>query len=195
LNLNKQPGAQEDIFFDRNPRVFEVILDFYRTGTVNRPSDVTLEMLKEELAFFQIELPEVGITNKRVSMELMKLEYMNIMLPATEYRKMARMKILSDHLTTIVKILDFMQMKIEKKARSGHNSCALTFYSPLHYTNSTPPSIFKVVSTDEIREILIELLEAKGFDVKETNEYSKTKATSIIGSVAFLCAPCLDFEF
>jgi len=138
----------EEVFFDRNPRVFEIILDFYRTGTINRPPDVTLEMLKEELAFFQIELPEHGILNKRISMELIKLEYKNILLPAAEYRKMMRVKLLSEHLHTIVRVLEYMQRKIERKARNGHNTCTITFYSPLHYTNNTPREIFKVMSTN-----------------------------------------------
>jgi hypothetical protein len=105
-------------------------------------------MLKEELAFFQIELPEHGFWNKRISMELIKLEYKNILLPAEEYRKMTRHKLLSEHIHTIVRVLDFIQQKIERKARSGHNSCTITFYSPLHYTNNTPNEIFKVISTN-----------------------------------------------
>jgi hypothetical protein len=62
------------IFFDRNPRVFEVILDFYRTGKLIRSPDIPLELLKEELDFFQLNIAEDS-DHKRLSMELMKLEY------------------------------------------------------------------------------------------------------------------------
>lgn len=176
-----KPSPDTELFFDRNPRMFEVILDFYRTSTINRPPDVTWEMLQEELSFFQIDLPEYTNLSKRVSVELRKLEYKDLILPASEYRKMMRVKLLKDHHTSIVRILDFIQRKIQRKADAGHNTSTITFYSPLHYTNSTPREIFKVISTNEVRELLIELLKAKDFAVKETNEYSKTKTTSIIG--------------
>lgn len=176
-----KPNPDTELFFDRNPRMFEVILDFYRTSNVHRPPDVSWEMLQEELSFFQIDLPEYTTLSKRVSVELRKLEYKDLILPASEYRKMTRVKLLKEHHTSIVRILDFIQRKIQKKADAGHNTSTITFYSPLHYTNSTPREIFKVISTNEIRELLVELLRSKDFQVKETNEYSKTKTTSIIG--------------
>jgi hypothetical protein len=176
-----KPLPDTELFFDRNPRMFEVILDFYRTSTINRPPDVSWEMLQEELSFFQIDLPEYTNLSKRVSIELRKLEYKDLILPASEYRKMMRVKLLKDHHTSIVRILDFIQQKVQRKADAGHNTSTITFYSPLHYTNSTPREIFKVISTNEIRELLVELLRSKDFQVKETNEYSKTKTTSIIG--------------
>ena len=176
-----KPSPDTELFFDRNPRMFEVILDFYRTSTIHRPPDVTWEMLQEELSFFQIDLPEYTNLSKRVSVELRKLEYKDLILPASEYRKMMRVKLLKDHHTSIVRILDFIQRKVQRKADAGHNTSTITFYSPLHYTNSTPREIFKVISTNEVRELLIELLRSKDFQVKETNEYSKTKTTSIIG--------------
>ncbi|PRP73936.1 hypothetical protein PROFUN_08129 [Planoprotostelium fungivorum] len=45
-------------FFDRNPKVFEIILDFYRTGKLMIPSDVPMDKVKEELAFFSIRFDE-----------------------------------------------------------------------------------------------------------------------------------------
>ena len=176
-----KPMADTELFFDRNPRMFEVILDFYRTGTIHRPPDVSWEMLQEELSFFQIDLPEYTNLSKRVSVELRRLEYKDLILPASEYRKMMRVKLLKDHHSALVRILDFIQQKVQRKADAGHNTTTITFYSPLHYTNSTPREVFKVISTNEIRELLVELLKSKDFIVKETNEYSKTKTTSIIG--------------
>lgn len=176
-----KPLPDTELFFDRNPRMFEIILDFYRTSAIHRPPDVSWEMLQEELSFFQIDLPEYTNLSKRVSIELRKLEYKDLILPASEYRKMTRVKLLKEHHTSIVRILDFIQQKVQRKADAGHNTSTITFYSPLHYTNSTPREIFKVISTNEIRELLVELLRSKDFQVKETNEYSKTKTTSIIG--------------
>lgn len=176
-----KPAPDLELFFDRNPRMFEVILDFYRTSAIHRPPDVSWEMLQEELSFFQIDLPEYTNLSKRVSVELRKLEYKDLILPASEYRKMMRVKLLKEHHTSIVRILDFIQQKIQRKADAGHNTSTITFYSPLHYTNSTPREIFKVISTNEVRELLVELLRSKDFVVRETNEYSKTKTTSIIG--------------
>lgn len=176
-----KPSSDMELFFDRNARMFEIILDFYRTSQIHRPPDVSWEMLQEELSFFQIDLPEYTNLSKRVSVELRKLEYKDIILPASEYRKMTRVKLLKDHHTSITRILDFIQQKIQRKADAGHNTSTITFYSPLHYTNSTPREIFKVISTNEIRELLVELLRTKDFTVRETSEYSKTKTTSIIG--------------
>lgn len=179
--LKKKHSDKEDIFFDRNPRVFEVILDFFRTSYLHIPPDISSEMLKEELQFFQLEIPDFASMDKRVSIELRKMEYKNLILPATEYRKMTTVKLLNDHHDELVRIIEIIQQKVERKAQSGHNSAYITFYSPLHYTNCTPKEIFNVISMNEMRELLVELLRSKDFTVEETNEYSKKKATSIIG--------------
>lgn len=41
-----------DAFFDRDPRVFEVILNYYRTGKIIKPSWIPIELLTEELMYF-----------------------------------------------------------------------------------------------------------------------------------------------
>lgn len=179
--LKKKHSDNEDIFFDRNPRVFEVILDFFRTSYLHIPPDISPEMLREELQFFQVDIPDFASMDKRVSIELRKMEYKNLILPASEYRKMTTMKLLNDHHDELVRIIEIIQQKVERKAQSGHNSAYITFYSPLHYTNCTPKEIFNVISMNEMRELLVELLRSKDFIVEETNEYSKKKATSIIG--------------
>lgn len=47
-------------FWDRNPRVFEHLLEFYRTNRLSLPSDVSHRTIREELHFwgFDVELPE-----------------------------------------------------------------------------------------------------------------------------------------
>jgi hypothetical protein len=42
---------QGEVFFDRDPRVFEVILNYYRTGKIIKPSWIPLELLTEELLY------------------------------------------------------------------------------------------------------------------------------------------------
>jgi hypothetical protein len=67
---------------------------------------------------------------------------------ADEYRRMARSKLLADHHETLIKILELIHKKIEKEAKNGRNSCIVSFFSPLHYTDSTSREIFNVVSLD-----------------------------------------------
>jgi hypothetical protein len=48
------------LFWDRNARVFECLLDFYRTNRLNLPPDMDLATIREELGFwgFDLGLPE-----------------------------------------------------------------------------------------------------------------------------------------
>eukprot|EP01125_Pyxidicula_operculata_P020175 TRINITY_DN7406_c0_g1_i1.p1 TRINITY_DN7406_c0_g1~~TRINITY_DN7406_c0_g1_i1.p1 ORF type:complete len:177 (-),score=18.54 TRINITY_DN7406_c0_g1_i1:129-659(-) len=52
-NLAKQNDKSE-YFIDRNGRAFEAILDFYRTGELIVPYDVSPEVIKREIDFFLI---------------------------------------------------------------------------------------------------------------------------------------------
>jgi hypothetical protein len=178
--LKNSKGEHGHIFFDRNPRCFEALLDYYRTNKLIPSPDIPLELLKEELDFFQMDIEEYS-DNKRLSVELMKLEYQRKIHSADEYRRMARSKLLADHHETLIKILELIHKKIEKEAKNGRNSCIVSFFSPLHYTDSTSREIFNVVSLDEMREIIMELMKEKSFHMSQTFEYSKTKATNIIG--------------
>eukprot|EP01114_Cavostelium_apophysatum_P007431 TRINITY_DN1952_c0_g1_i1.p1 TRINITY_DN1952_c0_g1~~TRINITY_DN1952_c0_g1_i1.p1 ORF type:complete len:286 (-),score=57.69 TRINITY_DN1952_c0_g1_i1:120-905(-) len=47
-----------EYFIDRNPRFFEVILDYYRTGKLVVPSDAPIDLLKEELRFYKLKLED-----------------------------------------------------------------------------------------------------------------------------------------
>jgi len=156
------PDKNDHFFFDRDPRTFEVILNFYRTGKVITSNCIPLELLREEMRYFSLEVPS-DLDHKRLSMEMLKLEYKNKILDAGEYRRISRQKLLSEHHATLVKILEYFSKKIEKNAAQGHNSCEVSFFSPLHYTDYTERSVFNVISKNEIRELIVELLEEKKF--------------------------------
>lgn len=47
-----------EYFFDRDPKMFEVVLNFYRHGKIIIPSNRSAEMVKEELDFFGINVEE-----------------------------------------------------------------------------------------------------------------------------------------
>jgi hypothetical protein len=179
-NLHLLYGDKTEYFIDRDPRTFEIILNFYRTGKIIPSNWVPLELLREEMKFFSLDMPS-DILHKRISMEMMKLDYKNKILDAEECRRISRQKLLSEHHGTIVKILDYFAKKIEQNAAQGHSSCDVGFFSPLHYTDYTERSVFNVISKAEIRQLIVELLREKNFTVTETEEFSKTKATAIIG--------------
>lgn len=42
------------VFFDRDPLAFEVVLGFMRTGKVYRPESMSLDMLRDEAAYWGV---------------------------------------------------------------------------------------------------------------------------------------------
>jgi len=58
-----------EYFFDRDPKMFEVVLNFYRHGKIIIPSNRSPDMVKEELDFFGINVEEnndgLGLELKR----------------------------------------------------------------------------------------------------------------------------------
>lgn len=88
-------------------RSFEVILNFYRTGAIIAPPWLPLELLVEEARFFAIDLAGLDngrADNRRLSMELMNMEYKNRIADAAVYKKMSRHKLLSDYHAIIVEV-------------------------------------------------------------------------------------------
>ncbi|EFA79370.1 hypothetical protein PPL_07788 [Heterostelium album PN500] len=51
----RRPDKKGEYFFDRNGRVFEVILNFYRTGKLVIPTEIPQELIQEELKYFKLD--------------------------------------------------------------------------------------------------------------------------------------------
>jgi tetratricopeptide (TPR) repeat protein len=57
LSSTVKPDKNGEYFFDRNGRIFEVILDYYRSGTLYIPPDIAEDIVKKEFKFFELEYP------------------------------------------------------------------------------------------------------------------------------------------
>eukprot|EP01129_Flabellula_baltica_P010817 TRINITY_DN4620_c0_g1_i2.p1 TRINITY_DN4620_c0_g1~~TRINITY_DN4620_c0_g1_i2.p1 ORF type:complete len:327 (+),score=64.72 TRINITY_DN4620_c0_g1_i2:217-1197(+) len=172
------PDENGYYFFDRDPNLFEIILNFYRNGMLSKPDWIPLQLVKNELEFFGIDIYGTG---DRMSAEIRKLEYQQSILNAEEYRKATQTRLLNDHHATITLLIESFAEQVELNSLQGNNICTVTFLSPIHYTDSTPRDVFKVISKNAVRDLIVEMLESKNFEVETTSEYSKTKSTNIIG--------------
>jgi len=54
----RRPDAKGEYFFDRSGRLFEVVLDWYRTGQLLPPKDCSLDKVRAELRFFRIRIKD-----------------------------------------------------------------------------------------------------------------------------------------
>jgi len=67
------PDENGEYFFDRDPKLFDIVLNFYRHGKIIIPSNRSYDMVKEELDFFGISIedhcegidPTIGMELKR----------------------------------------------------------------------------------------------------------------------------------
>ena len=55
----KEKGEKGYFFFDRNPDLFQSLLDLYRHGNLHVPSNICGATLKRELEFWQIPLNKI----------------------------------------------------------------------------------------------------------------------------------------
>ncbi|KAF2071001.1 hypothetical protein CYY_007677 [Polysphondylium violaceum] len=60
----RKPDKKGEYFFDRNGRVFEVVLNFYRTGKLVIPQEMPQELVREELKYFKIEYSDGAEENE-----------------------------------------------------------------------------------------------------------------------------------
>ena len=51
--------TKQEYFFDRNPKIFGIILNYYRTGQLHAPRDFCGPLFEEELTFWGIEEKEM----------------------------------------------------------------------------------------------------------------------------------------
>eukprot|EP01128_Nolandella_sp_AFSM9_P000765 TRINITY_DN10893_c0_g1_i1.p1 TRINITY_DN10893_c0_g1~~TRINITY_DN10893_c0_g1_i1.p1 ORF type:complete len:468 (+),score=117.01 TRINITY_DN10893_c0_g1_i1:95-1405(+) len=173
---------KDEYFFDRDPRTFEVILNFYRTGRLISDPSIPLPLLVEETRYFALDLSADNTDDhRRISMELQNLDYKSQIFDSSVYKKMSRHKLVGDHHQHIVEILGRFARHIEESASKGHNKVDVKFFSPLHYTKAAGRKIFNAITRVEIRELICEVLAEKHFVVEEENEFSKVKSTNIIG--------------
>jgi len=73
-------GNSGEYFFDRNPDVFEIILEFYRTKRIIAPKSIPLERIKEELEYFGInfDVDDIEIEGERNSVIESFLSFNNL---------------------------------------------------------------------------------------------------------------------
>lgn len=59
MMAKKEEGTRKELFFDRHPDLFAMILNYYRTGKLHAPRDVCGPLYQEELQFWGIEEKEM----------------------------------------------------------------------------------------------------------------------------------------
>ena len=62
LSLSNE--IKSEYFLDRDPELFRVILQWYRTGSLYLPKDMPREIIESELEFYGIPLSEISIVPK-----------------------------------------------------------------------------------------------------------------------------------
>eukprot|EP01112_Ceratiomyxa_fruticulosa_P010335 TRINITY_DN2730_c0_g1_i1.p2 TRINITY_DN2730_c0_g1~~TRINITY_DN2730_c0_g1_i1.p2 ORF type:complete len:296 (-),score=69.31 TRINITY_DN2730_c0_g1_i1:1187-2074(-) len=65
---------RNEYFFDRNGRIFEIILNYYRTGKLVIPQDMPAELVREELNYFRIEYIEENEDNEHDKVKVLTPE-------------------------------------------------------------------------------------------------------------------------
>lgn len=59
MSKQDEPYTRKELFFDRHPDIFAIILNYYRTGKLHAPRDVCGPLFQEELQFWGIEEKEM----------------------------------------------------------------------------------------------------------------------------------------
>jgi len=164
LSNMAMPDDRGEYFFDRDPKIFEVILNFYRHGKIIMPQNLSPEMVKEELDFFGINVEEhaEGLT---VGIELKK-----------EADNVAQCKLAGF-------LEDFLIPRMRTQAQLGHYSLEVGFVPERHSMNNMTnlPSLSKntdyydLFSERENRKQLIRLMKA----LKINSQWDRSEQVNI----------------
>jgi hypothetical protein len=76
--MNK-PNEKGEHFFDRNPTMFEAILEIYRTGKVYCPPSMTVEALNHELEFWGFENLALPVPPSQSISEVCRFDHLLLM--------------------------------------------------------------------------------------------------------------------
>jgi len=155
------PDENGEYFFDRDPKIFDVILNFYRHGKIIIPPHRPYEMVKEELDFFGISLDDYA-----VGAELRK-----------EADGVAQQKI-------IIFMQNFLTPKLKAQATLGHYSLELGFvpekYSMNNMTNlpalNKNSDYYELFSERENRKKLTKALKV----LKVNSQWDRSEQVNVI---------------
>jgi len=110
------PDDKGEYFFDRDPKLFDIILNFYRHGKVLIPENRSYEMVKEELDFFGIG--ERTTLESAIGVELKREADVVTQKKITGFLE------------------DFLVLGMKSQATQGHYSYELGFVPERHSMNN-----------------------------------------------------------
>jgi len=111
------PDESGEFFFDRDPKLFDIVLNFYRHGKIIVPANRSYEMVKEELDFFGIEEQSIGV-DPSIGVELKREADL------VAQRKITRF------------LEDYMVARMRAQAALGHYAYEVGFVPERHSMNN-----------------------------------------------------------
>jgi len=139
----RRPDENGEYFFDRNPVVFESILNYYRGGKMHSPFGYTKQMMKEELDYFQIPIVALKDEEEKLGDKLAK-QALQIARQKVEYK----LSVIENYITAIA----------ESAAEQGLQSVTIEF-------KSSHQDFYSFLSNFSHRELLLHDLLAQNLDV------------------------------
>ncbi|KYQ93879.1 hypothetical protein DLAC_05280 [Tieghemostelium lacteum] len=147
-----RPDDRGEFFFDRSPKLFEYILNAYRTGEIDVPSHIPWKMFKKELDYFQLPTPPKN--NYKLGDRLMNI--------SIEKAREQTSEVLSG-----IKLYIYDQLT--KAADAGKSSEIIQFKSG----SVENEEFYSFVSNLRNRELLLLDLVNENLDVHFTEEFGR----------------------